>query len=225
LVDTHDISAVILQTGGLASYPNVIPTTHLKRLVDIAAHEWLHAHLAFYPLGQAYFSGGDIRSMNETLADIFGREVGLRVYSEVTADQFVAPVRPETASKELRDDEAVGDPETFSFNRFMGETRSETDNLLAQGLIKEAEAYMESRRVELLDHGYQIRKINQAYFAFHGTYAESPSSTSPIARYLWDLRAQVETVGDLVKLLRPIRTYSEFEQLLVFRGIELENSE
>ena len=225
LVDAHDISAVILQTGGLASYPNVIPTTHLKRLVDIAAHEWLHAHLAFYPLGQAYFSGGDIRSMNETLADIFGREVGLRVYSEVTADQFVAPVRPETASKELRDDEAVGDPETFSFNRFMGETRSETDNLLAQGLIKEAEAYMESRRVELLDHGYQIRKINQAYFAFHGTYAESPSSTSPIARYLWDLRAQVETVGDLVKLLRPIRTYSEFEQLLVFRGIELENSE
>jgi len=225
LVDTHDISAVILQTGGLASYPNVIPTTHLKRLVDIAAHEWLHAHLAFYPLGQAYFSGGDIRSMNETLADIFGREVGLRVYSEVTADQFVAPVRPETASKQLRDDEAVGDPETFSFNRFMGETRSETDNLLAQGLIKEAEAYMESRRVELLDHGYQIRKINQAYFAFHGTYAESPSSTSPIARYLWDLRAQVETVGDLVKLLRPIRTYSEFEQLLVFRGIELENSE
>ena len=225
LVDTHDISAVILQTGGLASYPTVIPTTHLKKLVDIAAHEWLHAHLAFYPLGQAYFSGGDIRSMNETLADIFGREVGLRVYSEVTADQFVAPVRPETASKELRDDEAVGDPETFSFNRFMGETRSETDNLLAQGLIKEAEAYMESRRVELLDHGYQIRKINQAYFAFHGTYAESPSSTSPIARYLWDLRAQVETVGDLVKLLRPIRTYSEFEQLLVFRGIELENSE
>ena len=225
LVDTHDISAVILQTGGLASYPNVIPTTHLKRLVDIAAHEWLHAHLAFYPFGQAYFSGGDIRSLNETLADIFGREVGLRVYSEVTGDQFVAPVRPETASKEVRDDEAVGDPETFSFNRFMGKTRSETDILLAQGLIKEAEAYMETRRVELLDHGYQIRKINQAYFAFHGTYAESPSSTSPIARYLWDLREQVETVGDLVKLLRPIRTYAEFEQMLVFRGIKLENSE
>lgn len=221
LVDSHNISAVILQTGGLASYPNVIPTIHLKRLVDTAAHEWLHAHLAFYPLGQAYFSGGDIRSMNETLADIFGREVGLRVYSEVTGDQFVAPMRPETASKEVRDDEAVEDPETFSFNRFMGETRSETDNLLGQGLIQEAEAYMESRRVELLDHGHQIRKINQAYFAFHGTYAESPSSTSPIARYLWDLREQLETIGDLVKLLRPIRTYEEFEQLLVFRGIEL----
>ena len=225
LIDDHNISAVIIQTGGLASYPNVIPTTHLKRLVDIASHEWLHAYLAFYPLGQAYFSGGDIRSINETLADIFGREVGLRVYSEVTGNQFVAPMRPETASREVMEDAVVEDPEKFSFNRFMEETRSETDKFLAQGLIEEAETYMESRRVELLDHGYQIRKINQAYFAFHGTYGESPSSTSPIARYLWDLREQVETVGDLVKLLRPIRTYAEFEQLLVFREIELRNSE
>jgi hypothetical protein len=228
LVADQNISAVILQTGGLASYPNVIPTTHLKRLVDVAAHEWLHAHLAFYSLGQAYFSGGDIRSMNETLADIFGREVGLRVYSEVTGEPFVAPIRPETALEKVPNDEAaaaVEDPDAFSFNRFMGETRRETDELLAEDLVDEAEAYMESRRVELLGHGYQIRKINQAYFAFHGTYAESPSSTSPIARYLWDLREQVATVGDLVKLLRPIRTYAEFEQLIVDRGIELEHAE
>ena len=81
---------------------------------------------------------------------------------------------------------------------------------------------VKKRRVELLDHNFTIRKINQAYFAFHGTYAESPSSTSPIARYLWDLREQVATVGDLVKLLRPLGTYKEFEQLLVDRGIELE---
>ena len=228
LLDGQNLSTVILQTGGLASYPNVIPTTHLKRLLDVAAHEWLHAYLAFYPLGRAYFSGGDIRSMNETLADIFGRDVGLRVYSEVTAEQFVAPIRPETASKRVPDDaiaEAVEDPEAFSFNRFMRETRRTSDDLLSEGQIAEAETYMESRRVELLDHGYQIRKINQAYFAFHGMYAESPSSTSPIARYMWDLREQVETVGDLVKLLRSIHTYAEFEQLLVVRGIELENSE
>jgi hypothetical protein len=227
LVAGQNISAVILQTGGLASYPNVIPTTHLKRLVDVAAHEWLHAYLAFYPLGQAYFSGGDIRSMNETLADIFGREVGLRVYSEVTGEPFVAPIRPEASNKVPSDEgtTAVEGPEAFSFNRFMGETRRETDELLAEDLIDEAEAYMESRRVELLDHGYQIRKINQAYFAFHGTYAESPSSTSPIARYLWDLREQVATVGDLVKLLRPIRAYAEFEQLVTDRRIELEHAE
>jgi hypothetical protein len=230
LVDVNDVSAVIIQTGGLASYPNVIPTTHLKRLVDVGAHEWLHAYLVFHPLGRAYFGGGDIRSMNETLADIFGREVGLLTYSELTGEPYVAPTRPETASKQVAESatgepDAIEDPQEFSFNRFMGETRRVTDEMLADGLIDEAEAYMEARRVELLDHNYTIRKINQAYFAFHGTYAESPSSTSPIDRYMWDLREQVDTVGALVKLLRPLGTYKEFEQLLVERGVELEESE
>ena len=224
LISEHDVSAVVIQTGGLASYPNVVPTTDLKPLLEIAAHEWLHSHLIFYPLGQAYFSGGDIRSVNETLADIFGREVGNRVYSEVTGEPFVPLVRPETASnKKSNDDNHVVDAEKeeFSFNMFMALTRSKTDELLAQGEIEKAEAYMESRRVELLEHNYRIRKINQAYFAFHGTYAESPSAATPIARYLWDLRMQVGSVGDLVKLMRPIATYEEFEKLLVQRGIDL----
>ena len=82
---------------------------------------------------------------------------------------------------------------------------------------------METRRIQLLDRGYSIRKINQAYFAFHGTYGESPSSASPIARYIWDLREQVDTVGELVKMLRGLKTYEQFEQLLVDRGVELEH--
>ena len=235
LAEVANISAVVLQTGGLASYPNVIPTADLERLLDVAAHEWLHAYLVFNPLGRAYFDGGDIRVMNETLADIFGQEIGLRVYSEITGEPYVAPVRPETAMSNTESknpdgpDGSDSDEETgaddFDFNRFMAETRARTDELLEEGLMDEAESYMESRRIELLDHGHTIRKINQAYFAFHNTYAESPSSTSPIARYLWDLRDQVDTVGELVKLLRPLGTYKEFELLLVERGIELEITE
>jgi peptidoglycan/xylan/chitin deacetylase (PgdA/CDA1 family) len=233
LAESDDISALIIQTGGLASYPNVVPTADLKRLVDVGAHEWLHAYLVFHPLGRAYFKGGDIRSMNETLADIFGREVGLMVYSEITGEPYVAPTRPDTARNTDPDNEddadsspaEIEDPEGFDFNRFMGATRKHTDDLLADGRIYEAEMYMEDRRVELLDHGYVIRKINQAYFAFHGTYAESPSSTSPIARYLLDLREQVDTVGELVKLLSPLGTYKDFERLLITRGIELAEDE
>jgi hypothetical protein len=235
LAEVANISAVVLQTGGLASYPNVIPTADLERLLDVAAHEWLHAYLIFNPLGRAYFDGGDIRVMNETLADIFGQEIGLRVYSEITGEPYVAPVRPETAMRntESKNPDGPGgsdsDEETgaddFDFNRFMAETRARTDELLEEELMDEAESYMESRRIEMLDHGHTIRKINQAYFAFHNTYAESPSSTSPIARYLWDLRDQVDTVGELVKLLRPLGTYKEFELLLVERGIELEITE
>ena len=235
LAEVANISAVVLQTGGLASYPNVIPTADLERLLDVAAHEWLHAYLVFNPLGRAYFDGGDIRVMNETLADIFGQEIGLRVYSEITGEPYVAPVRPETAMHNTESNNPDGpdgsdsDEETgaddFDFNRFMAETRARTDELLEEELMDEAESYMESRRIELLDHGHTIRKINQAYFAFHNTYAESPSSTSPIAEYLWDLRDQVDTVGELVKLLRPLGTYKEFELLLVERGIELEITE
>jgi len=55
----------------------------------------------------------------------------------------------------------------------MRETRIRVDKLLAQGRIEEAEAYMEERRQEFVAHGYYIRKLNQAYFAFHGAYADT----------------------------------------------------
>ena len=84
---------------------------------------------------------------------------------------------------------------------------------------------MEVRRLELVSNGYRIRKINQAYFAFTGTYAENPSSTSPISRYLWDLRDQVDTVGELVKLLQYVNTNKEFEELLVRREVVLRHRE
>lgn len=227
LVELHDVSALIIQTGGLASFPSVVPMVDLQRLMDIAAHEWLHGHLIFYPLGRSYFVDGEMRSVNETLSDLFGREIGQRVYAKITDQPYVAPVRPETASLNWNSGKALEKKENlnqFSFNQFMSETRDRTDNLLLDGLVEEAEAYMETRRIQLLGHGYSIRKINQAYFAFHGTYGESPSSASPIARYIWDLREQVDTVGELVKMLRGLKTYEQFEQLLVDRGVELEHN-
>ena len=227
LAELHDVSALIIQTGGLASFPSVVPMVDLQRLMDIAAHEWLHGHLIFYPLGRSYFVDGEMRSVNETLSDLFGREIGQRVYAKITDQPYVAPVRPETASLNWNSGKAFEEKENldqFSFNQFMSETRDRTDNLLLDGLVEEAEAYMETRRIQLLGHGYSIRKINQAYFAFHGTYGESPSSASPIARYIWDLREQVDTVGDLVKMLRGLKTYEQFEQLLVDQGVELEHN-
>ena len=227
IVELHDVSALIIQTGGLASFPSVVPMVDLQRLMDIASHEWLHGYLIFYPLGRSYFVDGEMRSVNETLSDLFGREIGQRVYAKITDQPYVAPVRPETASLNWNWGKALEKKENlnqFSFNQFMSETRDRTDNLLLDGLVEEAEAYMETRRIQLLGHGYSIRKINQAYFAFHGTYGESPSSASPIARYIWDLREQVDTVGELVKMLRGLKTYEQFEQLLVDQGVELEHN-
>ena len=99
----------------------------------------------------------------------------------------------------------------------MRETRLHTDDLLAQGDIEGAERYMEERRLELNSHGYSVRKINQAWFAFHGTYADSPASISPIAGELEELRALVSGVGEMVRVMRGVSSYEEFRALLAER--------
>ena len=96
----------------------------------------------------------------------------------------------------------------------MRETRLRTDELLADGMIEEAERYMEDRRIELQDHRIYIRKINQAYFAFTGSYGESGSSVSPVASQLWDLRMRTGSVGRFVKTVAGVSSPEEFNDLI-----------
>ena len=79
-------------------------------------------------------------------------------------------------------DESASQPGTspppFDFNAEMHQTRVIVDRLLAQGKIDDAESYMEQRRVFFWENGYHIRKLNQAYFAFYGAYADQPAGSS-----------------------------------------------
>jgi hypothetical protein len=63
-------------------------------------------------------------------------------------------------------------------------------------------------------HGYYIRKLNQAYFAFHGTYALSPTSVSPVAKQLEELRSYVPEVGEFLAAVRKASTYDKFLEIL-----------
>ena len=210
----HNLSGLVIQTGGLATYPSVVPSdVDLRELLEIAAHEWLHAYLIFQPLGRGYFKGGEMVTINETLADMFGRELGARVYSNLLGVPFEEPERP--VFVEPTEEKVVG----FDFNSHLRETRLEVESLLSDGLVLEAENYMEKRKNEINSNGYNIRKINQAYFAFHGSYGSSPSSISPVANYLWDLREQTKTIGELVHIMEDISNYGEFEQVLLNRDI------
>lgn len=215
---TADLSAVVLPTGGLASFPNLVPSDYsLLPLLEVSAHEWLHAYLLFHPLGRSYWSGGDMTSLNETLANLFGKEVGRTVYNQITGENIETlepPYIPEPAEMDAEEED-----EEFDARQFLHETRRQTDELLKQGEIEEAEAYMESRRLKLVENGHNIRKINQAYFAFHGLYADGPSSTSPLARQMWELRQQSTDAGHLVKTLQSISNYDEFLALLDERSI------
>ena len=57
---------------------------------------------------------------------------------------------------------------------------------------------MERKRQYLASKGYYIRKLNQAYFAFYGTYADSPTSISPIGVEMKELRHQSASLKDFL---------------------------
>lgn len=210
ILDDQDVSAIIMRTGGLGSYPaTVSPRSDPMRLLEVAGHEWIHNYLFFKPLGINFFDSPEMITLNETVADMAGRELGRMAYAALTGEEVEILVPP-------RDLESNGNgaEDEFDFFRFMRQTRLRTDELLAQGMIEEAERYMEDRRIELQDHRIYIRKVNQAYFAFTGSYGESGASVSPVASQLWDLRMRSGSVGQFLKTIAGVTSPEEFASLV-----------
>ena len=196
-----DMSGLVERVGGVATYPSIIPQDDsLQYLLSTVAHEWLHHYFYFHPLGRNYWANYDMTSINETAADLGGDELGQLVYQRY----YVQPVS-EAASPGAESQPA------FDFNKEMREIRLAVDQLLAQGQVEEAERYMEQMREYLARNGYYIRKLNQAYFAFYGTYSDMPGSVSPIGGYLEELRQGSPSLGDFIKTVSGISSY---EQLL-----------
>ncbi len=198
-----DWSVYVANTGGLSVYPSVVADSYgLHNAVEIAAHEWLHAWLFFKPLGRNFRSSGEMLTLNETVATIAGRELGDAVLESLTGQPVQRPhANPPPAEPE---------PQVFNFQTEMRRTRLQVDELLAAGRVEEAEAYMEEQRLMFVERGHLIRKLNQAYFAFHGTYATSPASVSPIGGQVEELRRSSASVGEFLKTVAQFATYEEF---------------
>ena len=213
LFSESDLSALVEDIGGLATYPASIPTNQsLRWTMQISAHEWLHHYLFFRPLGQNMFNGDDMVTLNETVASIAGNEIGDRAYELLGGVIEPDPANGEGGSN--ASDAGVEDEEEFDFNAEMRVTRARVDELLEQGKIAEAELYMERRRLTFVDNGFHIRKLNQAYFAFYGTYADAPASVSPIGGQLERFRSHMPDVGAFVSAMAGISSYDEFLEAL-----------
>jgi len=177
-VDDLGVSSLVVELGGIATYPTFVTNdASLKFTLDTATEEWLHQYLAFKPLGFLYLldltgvsQNYDIATMNETVAGMVSKEIGAMI-REKYYPQF-----------DNDDSQPPGAESEFDFNREMREIRRVVDSL--------AEEFMEQKRLYLASNGYYIRKLNQAYFAFHGTYADRPTSISPIGLELRQLRSQ-----------------------------------
>jgi hypothetical protein len=142
-------------------------------------------------------------SINETAAGIAGDEIGSLVYERYYSEES------NEAATVTRESEPG-----FDFNKEMREIRLAVDAYLAQGKIDEAERYMEEKRDYLAENGYYIRKLNQAYFAFHGSYADSPTSVNPIGDYMKELRLQSHSLGEFIKTISGIASYDELLQTI-----------
>ena len=100
--------------------------------------------------------------------------------------------------------------DSFNFNMVMRETREKVDEYLQNGDIQMAEDYMDSQRDLFVSNGYPVRKINQAYFSFYGTYANRPESISLTYKYLLEIRNKMSSLYEFLAILKYISSYEEF---------------
>ena len=208
--DKLGVSSLVLEIGGLGStYPSFVTNeASLRFTIDAAGEEWLHQYLFFRPLGFLYaldLTGlapdYEIASINETVASMLSKEIGALVYEKYYSAY-------QNSSQPSQEDSG------FDFNREMRDIRRQVNRYLAQGEIELAEDFMEQKRQYLAANGYYIRKLNQAYFAFHGTYADSPTSISPIGAELEKLREQSASPKDFLATAATITSRQHLQDML-----------
>jgi hypothetical protein len=208
-----DVSSLIVPLGGLAVYPAMlIETGYAPHVFDIGAHEWTHHYLAFFPLGFNYGVTPELYTMNETVANIVGEEIAWAVLDRYYPD--LAPPPPDyTPQPPVETPPPEEELPVFDFRAEMHETRVRVDELLAAGQIEEAERYMEERRVLFVENGYAIRKLNQAYFAFYGAYADRPGATGsdPVGPALRELRYYSDSLYAYIASVRGMTTFEDVQ--------------
>jgi hypothetical protein len=203
------VSSLVVNLSGIASYPSTVPEyASYADVLEAVAHEWLHQYLFFHPLGSHYFDNDALRTLNETVANIGGRQI-----ADLAQQRFPLPQPSLAAADRAREQSRI------VFRSEMHELRLDVDRLLSEGKIDEAEALMEEERESLAEKGFYIRKINQAYFAFNGLYGDTPASSSPIGPKMLALRWLSPSLGSFIRSVAEITSEEELDRLLAERAV------
>ncbi|OJX38120.1 MAG: hypothetical protein BGO78_08820 [Chloroflexi bacterium 44-23] len=212
-----NVSALVVPVGGIGVYPTmVMETDNLPWLAEVVSHEWTHNFLTFRPLGLLYDKTPALRTINETTASIAGKEIG-----EVVIRENYPWLLPNPEIKSQPEGKTtpppVIEPAEFNYQAEMHTTRVTVDTLLSEGKITEAESYMETRRLFFLENGYRIRRLNQAYFAFYGAYADTPGGAAgedPVGAAVRSLRSQSPNLANFVRRISWVTSFEGLENLL-----------
>lgn len=207
---TLNVSSFITPIGGIGTYPTMLAeTAALNWAAEVGAHEWIHNFLTLRPLGLSYGDSPEMRTVNETVATVAGKELGQALVARFYPDKV-----PPAESKGSPGAAAPAAP-AFDYRTEMHQTRLRVDELLAQGKVEEAEQYMEARRRVFVEQGYSIRKLNQAYFAFYGAYADTPGATGsdPVGPLVLQLRHRSSSLADFLNTVGWIHSYARLQEL------------
>ncbi|MFA7297400.1 MAG: hypothetical protein WC211_09500 [Dehalococcoidia bacterium] len=201
-------SALVVPSGGIATFPAIVAAgDDYRGTVQAAAHEWLHHYLSLYPLGQAYFRGPEAQTLNETVADIGGDAIAALVFARF-------PDPPGRTSTPTPTPAASTPGPRVDVTTTLRELRVEVDALLARGEVEAAERRMDEVRASLAARGVGIRRINQAYFAWYGTYAARPESVDPLGAQLRALLQRSGGVRGFMEQVRGVQTREDVTRLV-----------
>jgi hypothetical protein len=178
------------------------------------------------------------------IGDEVGSLVLKRYYPEIARRDYPFVYEPPKPIESPGATPVEPEPGVFNFNRAMHATRVQVDEYLAQARelkaqaadreangqadeaealrreamawIVKAETYMEERRQVFLDNGYWVRKLNQAYFAFHGSYADQPgaSGADPIGPAVRDLRARIPRIADFLNAVAGVVSFDDLQRVM-----------
>jgi len=204
------VSALVIRTGGFSSYPSVVfEDASYESLIETVFHEWVHSYLIFFPLGASYFGSDETRTLNESVANIAGKELARGYFERYgTLDEACGAATP------VPEPTPSSSTSAFDFTAEMRELRRRVEAMLAEGQVEKAEALMEAKRDEFEAKGVSLRRLNQAYFAFHGFYADSPGSIDPIGPKLQTLLERAGSAGEFVRLASGITSRAELDAAL-----------
>jgi hypothetical protein len=217
IYEAADRSALVAPIGGLGFYPAmIVETNDINFLANTIAHEWAHHWLTFHPLGINIFSNNELLTINETVASIVGNEIGRKVL-----ERYYPEFVPADDQESVVEDDDGSDPLRFDFNKEMRTTRIMVDELLAEGRVEDAEAYMEERRLFFWENGHRLRKLNQAFFAFHGSYADEPGEQGddPIGPTILAIRDVSSSLFEFLDRLSSVTSIDDLNEIAAEIGI------
>ncbi len=213
------VSSLLVPIGGYSTYPTMIAGTAPRDfVVGAITHEWCHIYLMFRPLGGAYGRDGQVSAMNETVCSIFGDDVGVLVLQEYYgAEKTPRPWETlPTPAPTTPQQPKPAEPQGFNANRELRKIYIAAEDKLKAHDIAGADAVMEQGRQYLAENGFYLRKLNQAFFAFYGSYAEGPDAirSDPIGDDLRELRRRSPTIRDFLVTVAQMTSYDDLKRAL-----------